>query len=78
MECLKEVVLDLDINLKLENLKQAIFNEISHNNFPPSMVYYFMKDVMRKIETDYENYINMAIQKQKKLQQENDEKDQEE
>lgn len=69
----------MDINLKLQSLKENILNQLATSNLPPSMVYYGMKDIMRMVQRDYENYINMALQKQQeeKQQQENNE-DQEE
>ena len=42
------------------------------------MIYYCMKDIIRIVQTDYERYINNAIQKQQEEQQQENNEDQEE
>ena len=53
--------MDTNIDLKLELWKKNIFDTINANDFPPSAIFYCMKDIMNTIGRDYENYINEII-----------------
>ena len=69
--------MDTNIDLKLELWKKSIFDTINTNNFPPSVIFYCMKDIMNTISRDYENYINKMVSQQNKLELDNNNKDQE-
>ena len=61
-----------DINVYIEDFKQDIIDKINTSGLPASVIYYVMKDIYSKIESEYTSYIRQSRQQleQMKRQQE--------
>lgn len=50
--------MEQNINLMIEDFKDNLINTINNAGFPPSIVYYILKDVYSNVESSYFNYLN--------------------
>lgn len=58
--------MDTNINLMIEDFKNHIIDTINNAGFPPSVVYYVLKDIFTDVEASYKNFIH-----QERIHQEN-------
>ena len=49
--------MEQNINLMIEDFKDNLVNTINNAGFPPSIVYYILKDVYSNVESSYFSYI---------------------
>lgn len=64
-----------NINLMIEDFKDNLVNTINNAGFPPSIVYYILKDVYSNVESSYFNYLNQQRRQLAQMQQEQTELD---
>jgi hypothetical protein len=50
--------MEQNINLMIEDFKDNLVNTINNAGFPPSIVYYILKDVYSNVESSYFSYIH--------------------
>lgn len=54
----KEIkTMEQNINLMIEDFKDNLINTINNAGFPPSIVYYILKDVYSNVESSYFSYL---------------------
>lgn len=49
--------MEQNINLMIEDFKDNLINTINNAGFPPSIVYYILKDVYSNVESSYFSYL---------------------
>ena len=49
--------MEQNINLMIEDFKDNLINTINNTGFPPSIVYYILKDVYSNVESSYFSYL---------------------
>lgn len=49
--------MEQNINLMIEDFKDNLINMINNAGFPPSIVYYILKDVYSNVESSYFSYL---------------------
>ena len=67
--------MEQNINLMIEDFKDNLVNTINNAGFPPSIVYYILKDVYSNVESSYFNYLNQQRMQLARAQQEQTELD---
>lgn len=67
--------MEQNINLMIEDFKDNLVNTINNAGFPPSIVYYILKDVYSNVESSYFNYLNQQRRQLAQMQQEQTELD---
>lgn len=67
--------MEQNINLMIEDFKDNLINTINNAGFPPSIVYYILKDVYSNVESSYFNYLNQQRRQLAQMQQEQTELD---
>lgn len=50
--------MEQNINLMIEDFKDNLMNVINNVGFPPSIVYYILKDVYSNVESSYFSYLH--------------------
>ena len=63
--------MDTNINLMIEDFKNNIIDTINNAGFPPSVVYYVLKDIFTDVEASYKNFIHQERIHQERIHQEN-------